>query len=89
MSIRFASALSAVALAATLSTPAFAGETETAAPAIQQETVAEDESAATLRNMVLADPATPPALRTHLAQAQQTALFAADLALVRERLGEV
>lgn len=49
MSIRFASALSAVALAATLSTPAFAGETETAAPAIQQETVAEDESAATLR----------------------------------------
>lgn len=49
MSIRFASALSAVALAATLSTPAFAGETETAAPAIQQETVAEDDSAATLR----------------------------------------
>ncbi len=49
MSIRFASALSAVALAATLSTPAFAGETETAAPAIEQETLAEDESAAMLR----------------------------------------
>ncbi len=49
MSIRFASALSAVALAATLSTPAFAGETETAAPAIEQENLAEDESAAMLR----------------------------------------
>lgn len=58
MSIRFASALSAVALAATLSTPAFAGETETAAPAIQQDTVAEDESAATLRAIEPVDLAT-------------------------------
>ena len=58
MSIRFASALSAVALAATLSTPAFAGETETAAPAIQQETVAEDDSAATLRAIEPVDLAT-------------------------------
>jgi uncharacterized protein (TIGR02001 family) len=56
MSIRFASALSAVALAATLSTPAFAGETETAAPAIQQD--AEDDSAATLRAIEPVDLAT-------------------------------
>lgn len=58
MSIRFASALSAVALAATLSTPAFAGEKENAAPAIQQETVAEDESAVTLRAIEPVDLAT-------------------------------
>ena len=58
MSIRFASALSAVALAATLSTPAFAGETENAAPAIEQETVAEDDSAATLRAIEPVDLAT-------------------------------
>lgn len=58
MSIRFASALSAVALAATLSTPAFAGESETAAPAIQQHTVTEDESAATLRAIEPVDLAT-------------------------------
>jgi uncharacterized protein (TIGR02001 family) len=56
MSIRFASALSAVALAATLSAPAFAGETEESAPAIQQE--AEDESAATLRAIEPVDLAT-------------------------------
>lgn len=58
MSIRFASALSAVALAATLSTPAFAGESDTAAPAIQQDTVAEDESAVTLRAIEPVDLAT-------------------------------
>lgn len=58
MSIRFASALSAVALAATLSTSAFAGETENAAPAIKQETVAEDDSAATLRAIEPVDLAT-------------------------------
>ncbi|MFN4020244.1 MAG: TorF family putative porin [Erythrobacter sp.] len=55
MFIRFASALSAVALAATLSTPASAGETETAAPAIQQETVAGHDGAATLRAIAPVD----------------------------------
>ena len=58
MFIRFASALSAVALAATLSAPAFAGETDTAAPAIQPETEAADDSAAMLRAIEPVDLAT-------------------------------
>jgi uncharacterized protein (TIGR02001 family) len=55
MSIRFASALSAVALLAALSTPAFAGETQTAEPAIQQDT---KETAAALRAIAPVDLAT-------------------------------
>ncbi|WP_086618934.1 TorF family putative porin [Erythrobacter tepidarius] len=55
MSIRFASALSAVALATALCTPAFAGETEGAAPASQQEIVTADESAAALRAIAPVD----------------------------------
>lgn len=58
MFIRFASALSAVALAATLSAPAFAGETDTAAPAIQPETEAADDSATMLRAIEPVDLAT-------------------------------
>jgi len=58
MSIRFASALSAVALAATLSAPAFAGETDIAATAIQPEAEAADESAAMLRAIEPVDLAT-------------------------------
>ncbi len=57
MSIRFASALSAVALAATLSAPAFAGETD-ADLAIQPETEASDDSAAMLRAIEPVDLAT-------------------------------
>jgi uncharacterized protein (TIGR02001 family) len=55
MSIRFASALSAVALVATLSTPAFAGEAEAVGPAVQQDT---EETAATLRAIEPVDLAT-------------------------------
>ena len=55
MTIRFASALSAVALLATLSTPAFAGEAEGSGPAIQQDT---EETAATLRAIEPVDLAT-------------------------------
>ncbi len=55
MSIRFASALSAVALVATLSTPAFAADEETTGPAIQQDT---EETAATLRAIEPVDLAT-------------------------------
>ena len=58
MFIRFASALSAVALAATLSAPAFAGETDTAAPAIQPETEAANDSATMLRAIEPVDLAT-------------------------------
>lgn len=58
MFIRFASALSAVALAATLSAPAFAGETDAAAPAIQPETEAADDSATMLRAIEPVDLAT-------------------------------
>lgn len=58
MFIRFASALSAVALAATLSAPAFAGETDTAAPAIQPETEAADDSATMRRAIEPVDLAT-------------------------------
>ena len=46
MTIRFASALSAVALLATFSAPAFAAEADETGPAIQQDT---EETAATLR----------------------------------------
>jgi uncharacterized protein (TIGR02001 family) len=55
MTIRFASALSAVALLATLSAPAFAGETQGSGPAIQQDT---EETAATLRAIEPVDLAT-------------------------------
>jgi uncharacterized protein (TIGR02001 family) len=55
MTIRFASALSAVALVVALSTPAFAGETQTADPAIQQDP---EETAATLRAIAPVDLAT-------------------------------
>lgn len=58
MFIRFASALSAVAIAASLSAPAFAGETDTAAPAIQPETEAADDSATMLRAIEPVDLAT-------------------------------
>jgi uncharacterized protein (TIGR02001 family) len=55
MTIRFASALSAVALLATFSAPAFAAEAEAAGPAIQQDT---EETAATLRAIEPVDLAT-------------------------------
>jgi uncharacterized protein (TIGR02001 family) len=58
MFIRFASALSAVALAATLSAPALAGETDTAAPANQPEAETADEGVATLRAIAPVDLAT-------------------------------
>jgi uncharacterized protein (TIGR02001 family) len=55
MTIRFASALSAVALLATFSAPAFAAEADETGPAIQQDT---EETAATLRAIEPVDLAT-------------------------------
>ena len=55
MTIRFASALSAVALLATFSAPAFAADTDETGPAIQQDN---EETAATLRAIEPVDLAT-------------------------------